>query len=652
MMQRFLITLIILITALPGFSQRVKILNELKDSLLSTDQDTTKIKLYADISHIYGFLNEDSCFYYTNRGLELAQQINYEKGEVLMLNHMGLYYLNAGNLPEALQVFIKARKMATKNHDQMGMALNLLGTALLYSNIDPVIAKRDILHARRLTRSEDNRVIKLIDRIDINLGIGYMNFNQLDSAYVYLNGLYRRMQPGDFMYTPALLFFGNLQAKMGNTTQAIKLLNQSVEIGRKDKDYYTLSDSYYYLANIYNGLNMPDSAIWFAEKSYENAKLVDRKGQMLTSADLCASLYEPVNLSKSYEYLKIVREINDEIYGGTKIRELQKLVLEEQEHQLMVEQEQIQYKNRVRLFVAIGVLIVLAFIAFILYQNNLRGKKLNNKLQSALDHLKETQAQLIHSEKMASLGELTAGIAHEIQNPLNFVNNFSEVNNELLDDLKEAIASNDQEEIEVLFKDLKENESKVMNHGKRAESIVKGMLLHSRGSNGQKEPTDINALCDEYLRLSYHGFRAKDKSFNAEYKFESDKSLPKINVVPQDIGRVLLNLINNAFHAVSEKSKLQASGFKPQVVVSTSSSPLHEGGNRGVKITVSDNGPGIPASIKDKIFQPFFTTKPTGQGTGLGLSLSYDIVKAHGGELKVETREGDGTTFSITLNTK
>ncbi len=271
------------------------------------------------------------------------------------------------------------------------------------------------------------------------------------------------------------------------------------------------------------------------------------------------------------------------------------------------------------------------------------------ELQAALSELKATQQQLIQSEKMASLGELTAGIAHEIQNPLNFVNNFSEVNNELLDDSKEAITNNDQEEIEAIFKDIKENESKVTTHGKRAESIVKGMLLHSRRSSGQKELTDINALADEYLRLSYHGFRAKDKSFNADFKLEADKSLPKIEVVTQDIGRVLLNLINNAFYAVDKRAKENEADYKPEVIVSTSSSPFGEGGNRGVKISVKDNGPGIPPELKDKIFQPFFTTKPTGQGTGLGLSLSYDIVKAHGGELKVETKAGEGASFTVIL---
>jgi len=283
-------------------------------------------------------------------------------------------------------------------------------------------------------------------------------------------------------------------------------------------------------------------------------------------------------------------------------------------------------------------------------QEQIKDKELAQakEIEKAYTELKSTQAQLIHAEKMASLGELTAGIAHEIQNPLNFVNNFSEVNSELLDDLKEAIDKNDQAEIEVLFKDLKENERKVTSHGKRAESIVKGMLLHSRGNSGQKEPTDINALCDEYLRLSYHGFRAKDKSFNVDFKFKADEKLPEIKVIRQDIGRVLLNLFNNAFYIVNEKRKQNIEGYKPEVVVTTSSLPPSEG-TRGVKITVADNGPGIPDKVKEKIFQPFFTTKPTGQGTGLGLSLSYDIVKAHGGEISVVSTNNVGTEFIIHL---
>ena len=285
-------------------------------------------------------------------------------------------------------------------------------------------------------------------------------------------------------------------------------------------------------------------------------------------------------------------------------------------------------------------------------------KRQTADLRATLENLRSTQAQLIQSEKMASLGELTAGIAHEIQNPLNFVNNFSDVNKELIEELKEernkeAGTRNEHREKEII-QDLQANEEKINHHGKRADAIVKGMLQHSRSSSGQKEATDINALCDEYLRLSYHGVRAKDKDVKTVpiaigIETDFDDSVGKINVIPQDIGRVLLNLFNNAFYAVNEKLKAQNSqltaNYKPLVSVQTKKI------NNEVQIRVSDNGNGIPQKIVDKIFQPFFTTKPTGQGTGLGLSLSYDIIKAHGGEIKVETREGEGSEFVIQLPT-
>jgi signal transduction histidine kinase len=269
------------------------------------------------------------------------------------------------------------------------------------------------------------------------------------------------------------------------------------------------------------------------------------------------------------------------------------------------------------------------------------------ELRNTLENLKATQAQLIQSEKMASLGELTAGIAHEIQNPLNFVNNFSEVSRELIEELKgekaKVKSERDEKLEEELLNDIEKNLEKINHHGRRADAIVKGMLQHSRTSSGEKELTDINVLANEYLRLAYHGLRAKDKSFNAKFETDLDKTIEKINMVPQDIGRVILNLINNAFYAVSEK-KTQFNGtYEPTVSIFTRKL------NGKIEIKVKDNGNGIPQKVLDKIFQPFFTTKPTGQGTGLGLSLSYDIIKAHGGEIKVETKEREGAEFIIQL---
>lgn len=314
--------------------------------------------------------------------------------------------------------------------------------------------------------------------------------------------------------------------------------------------------------------------------------------------------------------------------------------------------------QQLSIIVALGAIVLAVLvIVFILFKNNKQKQKANHllqdekeKVEAALGELKATQQQLVQSEKMASLGELTAGIAHEIQNPLNFVNNFSEVSNELIAELEdERQKPKDQRDealIAEILTDVKQNLEKINHHGKRADAIVKGMLQHSRTSSGQKEPTDLNALADEYLRLAYHGLRAKDKSFNAELVTDFDPSVGKVNVVAQDIGRVILNLITNAFHAVNEKKKSGIEGYKPNVSVTTK-----KNGKR-VTISVTDNGNGIPEAIREKIFQPFFTTKPTGEGTGLGLSLSYDIItKGHGGTIDIKSEPGQFTTFTINLTT-
>jgi len=297
-----------------------------------------------------------------------------------------------------------------------------------------------------------------------------------------------------------------------------------------------------------------------------------------------------------------------------------------------------------------GLLILTAFLIYLFrnirqkHKTNLRLLSQKKEIEDTLEQLKTTQTQLVQSEKMASLGELTAGIAHEIQNPLNFVNNFSELNRELLEEMIDELDKGNYEDVKALAKDISENEQKITHHGKRADAIVKSMLQHSRSNSGQKEPTDINLLCDEFLRLSYHGLRAKDKFFNVKFEMELDKELPAVNAVAQDVGRVLLNLFNNAFYAVDARKKTGEPDFHPLVKVRT------EQQNGNILITVSDNGTGIPQDVVNKIFQPFFTTKPTGQGTGLGLSMSYDIItKGHGGELRVETAEGKGTNFIIQL---
>ena len=351
-------------------------------------------------------------------------------------------------------------------------------------------------------------------------------------------------------------------------------------------------------------------------------------------------------LDSASKYAGLALTTKDEL-NQTRIKnlsEFQNLSFNDRLRLESLEKEKVINENKTRVIgLGIGLLAVL-IIAFILYQNNRQKHKTNAVLSSTLHNLKATQTQLIQSEKMASLGELTAGIAHEIQNPLNFVNNFSEVSVELLAEMDEELDKGDIHEAKSISADIKQNLEKINHHGKRADAIVKGMLEHSRAGTGTKEPTDINNLADEYLRLSYHGLRAKDKSFNASLVTNLDENLPLILVIPQDIGRVLLNLFNNAFYAVNQKAKTADKGYQPEVTITT----YTEGGK--VIIKVKDNGIGIPDAIKDKIMQPFFTTKPTGEGTGLGLSLTYDmVVKGHGGKIEVNSTVGEGSEFVIQL---
>jgi signal transduction histidine kinase len=348
--------------------------------------------------------------------------------------------------------------------------------------------------------------------------------------------------------------------------------------------------------------------------------------------------------------MQISTAMKDSLYGPDKYHKLQALLLDEQQHQNLVLQHEQELKNRIKYILLIAALIIILLVAFLQLKANRLKQKANDQLQqqkikieTTLTELRSAQAQLIQSEKMASLGELTAGIAHEIQNPLNFVNNFSDLNGELIDEMNKEIGKGNLEEVKSIAENITENEKKINYHGKRAEAIVKGMLQHSRSGTGIKENANINVLADEYLRLAYHGFRARQKSINVTMQTDYDQSIDGIEVVSQDFGRVFLNLYNNALYAVTTKKEQQRENYEPEVIVST-----RKLGNK-IEIRVKDNGIGIPQNIKSKIFQPFFTTKPTGQGTGLGLSLSYDIIKAHGGEIKVESKEGEFTEFVILI---
>ncbi|MEO7444514.1 MAG: ATP-binding protein, partial [Ferruginibacter sp.] len=488
--------------------------------------------------------------------------------------------------------------------------------------------------------------------------------HKLDSAKTYLfNALLSANKSGYLLYKGYILRkIGDLYLQHLQVDSAKYYYRYAIESNTKEYNLTELGRANIVFAKLYNGLQQPDSIMHYARTAFNIAIDLNDPYILASSAGLMSDAYNMLGHTDSaFAYQRISKKLSDSLNTAKieKITQFQNMGFEEQQRLEKEAQQNKDAKTRITTIALFSGLALVALLAIIFYRNNRQKQKANTVLEKTLSNLKSTQTQLVQSEKMASLGELTAGIAHEIQNPLNFVNNFSEVSNELIDEMNLELDKGDINEAKIISKDIKQNLEKINHHGKRADAIVKGMLQHSQSSSGKKEPTDINALCDEYLRLSYHGLRAKDKSFNATIKTDFDESLSadeagigKINIIPQDIGRVILNLINNAFYAcaersrsaVAEKQKQNNPGYEPTVTVSTrlviSPSPIgsgQAGGQRGVEIKVSDNGKGIPQKVLDKIFQPFFTTKPTGQGTGLGLSLAYDIIKANGGEIKVET---------------
>jgi signal transduction histidine kinase len=483
----------------------------------------------------------------------------------------------------------------------------------------------------------------------MNLGSVYLNEGKLDSSIYYSNRALEVLHltsENQNIFIPSI--FGDLggaYSRMNKKKEAEKYFQRAFAIVTKS-DYKNIKlkqGVFFTIAEHFRRNQQLDSCFYYAKMANAAVENTVFSYLMAKPAKMLSEIYDGKNADSTVKYLKIYLKTNEVINSTRVTQQLQVMAFEEEQRKMELEQTRKEAQARIKIYFLIAVLLLVSLFGLLMLRNNKQKQKINAKLENTLANLQATQKQLVQSEKMASLGELTAGIAHEIQNPLNFVNNFSEVSTELVKEMVQEVDKGNTDEVKAIAKDVVQNLEKINHHGQRAADIVKGMLQHSRSSSGVKEPTDINALADEYFRLAYHGLRAKDKTFNATMKADFDESIGKINIIPQDIGRVVLNLITNAFYAVNEKSKQGIADNEPTVSVVTKKV------NHQVEIRVADNGNGIPAKIVDKIFQPFFTTKPTGQGTGLGLSLSYDIVKAHGGELKVETKEGMGTEFIIQL---
>jgi len=621
-------------------------------------------------------INRDSALYYCGKALSLAKKNNQQLIVARCLASRGYQLTGMGRYAEALQCLLQAFGIAQDRRNASNAwftvrqstpeKTRLLMVSLIHhmfgilmdrtQNTDQVIFH--FKEARRIALSMDNTLRVMI--ADMNIGNYYLDRNKIDSALIFEDeALSLAIKTGQKKYTGYIMsVLGDIIVKKGDIAKAKQFYYEGITASSEQKNISSLTRNYLKLTNVYLTQNEGDSSLYFARKTLETFRtLGPSMSQQLNIGVAYQNLYNSYKLRKqqdsAFKYAGLAITAKDSIFRirVASLAQFQNASFQEQMRFQEFQKERVATQTRVKTYSLVAGASVFLIIALILYRNNRQKHKANIVLEGTLTDLKSTQTQLIQSEKMASLGELTAGIAHEIQNPLNFVNNFSDLNREMLDELKVELKEGRLDEVLAIADDIQQNEEKINYHGKRADNIVKGMLQHSRAGSNTKEPTDINALADEFLRLAYHGLRAKDKSFNAELTTHFDPALPKANVMQQDMGRVLLNLFNNAFYAVNEKQKVAGADYKPEVIVTTEPAPPSGGG--GLIIKVKDNGTGIPDAIKEKIMQPFFTTKPTGEGTGLGLSLTYDmVVKGHGGSIDVDTKENEYTQFTIKLPIK
>jgi len=644
-----------------------------------TKNDTIQLILLRNVARSYSELNPDSSFFYAEKALKVSRKLNFKLDEGSSLREMGYALLNRGNYPRSLQTLLSSMVILENPKSEQKVLVGkfpgddelmyrsappdkqrLSELAFLHQIMGVLYAnsnnyEKALLHheiGRQNAKESGNLPLQSI--INMTMARAYLSLQKTDSALISEQLAYEQvMQTGFKRYLGSVfLNLGRIYAVKGNIPLANEYYRKSLIASAENGYFRGVVASNILLADYYFKSEKKDSAFLHINDALTAAKNLDVPELLLRSYKEFNRYYQlEGNNDSTVKYQALIIKINDSLFNSEQKQKFQNIDFNEQQRISEIEVAKTEERAKYRTNILVAGLVIFLFIAIILYRNSIQRKKANSllsqqksELETTLATLKTTQNQLVQSEKMASLGELTAGIAHEIQNPLNFVNNFSEVNAELIDELKTELEQDNKQQAIEIANDIKENEEKIIFHGKRADAIVKSMLQHSRSSSSKKELTDINALADEYLRLAYHGMKAKDKSFNVDIKSEFDKTVEKVNVIQQDIGRVILNLITNAFYVVSEKKQQLGDNYAPIVTVSTK-----KAGDK-MEISVRDNGNGIPQKVLDKIFQPFFTTKPAGQGTGLGLSLSYDIItKGHGGELKVETKEGEGSVFIISL---
>ena len=521
----------------------------LEKKLLTAEKDTNRVELLRMIGSQYLLSDPERARKLFDEGLDLARQLNYKKGEADCLRWTGNLLKRAGQYPEAMDYLLKGLKISEEIHYRAGLSASYGHIGDLYiEQGDYAKARPYLFRAREIDEETDNHFELVL--MYLNIGRSFQLEKTQDSALYYFNLAFQAMGKAESRFRGRLLTAAaELEVDMGHTEKAIQYFRESIAYSLTDYAPANLSDNYNGLAKLFRKSGNRDSSIYYGQKALTSARQVKYlKGEMAATSFL-SDLYEEVDKNEAFLYFKMAMAAKDSLFNAEKVKQVQNLGFLEQQRLQAIEDARTEFRNKMRLYGLLSLLAAFLVIAVLLFRNNRNKQKANKvlneqkaELQKALTDLKTTQAQLVQSEKMASLGELTAGIAHEIQNPLNFVNNFSDLNSELVSEMKEEIVRGNLDQVKLIAESIDENEKKISEHGKRADTIVKGMLQHSRSSSGQKEPTDINALAEEYLRLALSRIRAKDKDFNCVLKLNFDQRVCQGQSVPQDIGRVVLNI--------------------------------------------------------------------------------------------------------------
>ena len=630
-------------------------IDSLRAELVKPMHDTSRVRLLGALTNVYNHTDPDSALVFAQQMINLAQKIKYPYGEALGFALTATTMDRIGNWSKSYEMALNCLRLAEKleygKAQLMSMAYTQMGL-IEGQNEKPREALSHLWQARYWALKTGNKETNFF-QIYSHMAYVFFKTPYADSMRFYASkGYQQSLQSNNEIFKPfAINMLARSYYKTGDILLSKQFLYAGIAKAKQVNHLFQQIGNTVALSQLFLKYGNPDSAIYYANIAYSISSTHHFAPFYMEAATILMQCYEKKNQTDStLKYLKGMLYIKDSVYNQVRLRQLQMLAFDEDQRVQQAKLAEEKYRNKIINYGLIALFLMALVAGIFLYRNNLQKQKANIELQKqkealdiAIQELKSTQKLLIQSEKMASLGELTAGIAHEIQNPLNFVNNFADLNDELIREISTEMEKGNVKEARQLLDHIMENSQKINFHGKRADGIVKGMLQHTRTGSGKKEPVVLNKLVDEFLQLCYHGFRAKDKSFNTILETDLDPAVTKVNIISQDIGRVLLNLMNNAFYAVQEKKKLQGDKFEPKVSISTKLS------GKQVAITVKDNGNGIPETLLDKIFQPFFTTKPTGEGTGLGLSLSYDIIKAHDGEIRVKTEKGEYTAFTILL---